>query len=318
MISPIKENAPNRLQNESVAFAGFSSGVRNQKTGFTLIELVMVITLLAVITLLLLPLLAKARETTLTVQCLNNMKELQMSYHMYVLDNDGYLPLNFVAGGGALSNSWVTGNAQTDYNTVNIRNGTIFPYNKNIKIYGCPANTYMLKVGADGGTPPYRDDSGNLLKLGTLVPETRTCSIEYSMGGNSFSTPNGPWTITAGAYIWNSYQKFSQLQPSRISTKIVFVDEASGSVDDGAFALWPMNTQNYWWNIPGSRHDRGSVFSFADGHVEYYKWHGTAVPSSLFQTQGPGNGGPGLVYPGQPSDSSDDLPRVQTGGPQYP
>ena len=32
-----------------------------------------------------------------------------------------------------------------------------------------------------------------------------------------------------------------------------------------------------WWNLPGSRHNTGTTLSFADGHAEYWKWHGTAV-----------------------------------------
>ena len=187
----------------------------------------------------------------------------------------------------------------------------------------CPANNYNLKVGAAAGTsPPYRDDFGNLLKLGAIVPQTRTCSIELSMGGNNSQSPpssNGPWTITSGGVTWNSYYKFSQII-SRNSAKIVFVDEASGGIDDGAFGLWAMNSgQNYWWNLPGSRHDNGCVFGFADGHVEYYKWHGTAISGSQWQTSGPGTGGSGIgVATAIPADSSDDLARVQAGGPQYP
>ena len=32
-----------------------------------------------------------------------------------------------------------------------------------------------------------------------------------------------------------------------------------------------------WYNLPASRHNRGCVLSFADGHVEYWKWKGTSV-----------------------------------------
>ena len=179
----------------------------------------------------------------------------------------------------------------------------------------------MLQVGASTATsPPYYDDFGNLLKFGQLVPETRTCSIEYSMGGNGASSSSGPWTISQGGYTWNSYQKFSSLQTTRIAAKIVFVDEASGSVDDGVFAMYPVNTfpaPGEWWNMPGSRHLNGCVFSFADGHVEYWKWHGTVVPSSYWQTMGSGKGGNGIAYE-TAADISDDLARVQAGGPQYP
>ena len=300
-------------------------GVKAHRRAFTLIELLVVIAIIAILAAILLPVLDRARQTGLKAQCISNFKQLQLCYHMYVDDNNDFLPLNFLNGQGT---SWLSypptgGSAQSDYNTKNIRSATLYPYNQNPKIYVCPANNYMLTVGASTSTsPPYYDDFGNLIKLNSLVPQMRTCSIEYSMGGNGASSPSGPWTITShdGSFTWNSYEKFSSLQTARVAAKIVFVDEASGSVDDGVFAMYPANTYsspNYWWNMPGSRHLNGCVFSFADGHAEYWKWHGTVVPSSYWQNMGAGKGGNGIAYE-TAGDSSDDLARLQTGGPQYP
>ena len=79
----------------------------------------------------------------------------------------------------------------------------------------------------------------------------------------------------------------------------VFADENEYSVDDGEFVVAVPGGlhDGTWWNLPGSRHNKGNTWSFADGHVEYWKWHGTAV----------------LTFPGyyQAADSSDDLARVQ-------
>jgi prepilin-type N-terminal cleavage/methylation domain-containing protein/prepilin-type processing-associated H-X9-DG protein len=305
-------------------FGGLIPGVRAPKRAFTLIELLVVIAIIAILAAMLLPVLARSKQTALKAQCMNNFKQLQICYRMYVDDNNDFLPLNFLNGVGS---SWISYNgtgasAQNDYNTLNIRTGVLYQFNQQPKIYVCPANNYNLAVGAAAGTaPPYRNDFGQILKLGQIVPETRTCSIELSMGGNnSGGGAAGPWTISSSGVTWNSYQKFNELQATRVSSKIVFVDEASGGVDDGAFGLWAMNSgQNYWWNLPTSRHDNGGIFSFADGHVEYYKWHGTAVTGSRWQNSGAGNGGSGIgVATAIAADSSDDLPRVQAGGPQYP
>ncbi|HEX3624989.1 MAG TPA: prepilin-type N-terminal cleavage/methylation domain-containing protein [Verrucomicrobiae bacterium] len=308
---------------ESLEWSGLTSGVKARRRAFTLIELLVVIAIIAILAAILLPVLSSAQATSKKAFCINNFKQLQICYRMYVDDNKDYLPLNFLNGVGS---SWISYNgtgasAQNDYNTLNIRTGVLFQYNKNAKIYVCPANNYNLKVGAAPGTsPPYRDDFGNILKLGAAVPETRTCSIELSMGGNnSGNGAAGPWTISSGGVTWNSYYKFSQIL-TRNSAKIVFVDEAAGGIDDGAFGLWAMNSgQNYWWNLPTARHDNGCVFGFADGHVEYYKWHGTAVQASQWQTTGPGTGGGGIgVATAISADSSTDLARVQAGGPVYP
>ena len=305
---------------KSQPLRGLTPGVKVRQRAFTLIELLVVIAIIAILAAMLLPVLSRSKQTALKAQCINDFKQLQICYRMYVDDNNDNLPLNDIGSGSGVT-SWIAyatpnASAQFDYNTKNIQKATLYPYNQSPKIYLCPANNYMLKVGASGGPPgPYRDDFNKLISAST-VPQTRTCSVEYSLGSGAGNTP--PWTQTGNGYVWKTYQKFSALQMTRVAAKIVFVDEASGTVDDGAFALWPINTVNAWWNLPTSRHDNGGIFSFADGHVEYWKWHGSAVTSSYWQTQGVGTGGNGIGPTTIGADSSDDLARVQAGGPQYP
>jgi prepilin-type N-terminal cleavage/methylation domain-containing protein/prepilin-type processing-associated H-X9-DG protein len=296
-----------------------TAGVEACRRAFPLPELLVVIAIIAILAAMLLPALAKAKATAKKAACLNNFKQLQICYHMYADDNNDYLPLNNIGSGAGVA-SWISyatagASAQFDYNAKNIKSATLYPYNQNAKIYVCPANEYMLLVGAPGAPPgPYRDDSGTLITAGT-TPQIRTCAVEYSLGSGGGNSP--AWTDNGNGLTWRTYQKFNQIQS--VSAKIVFVDEASGTVDDGAFALWPMNSGvNAWWNLPSSRHDKGCVFSFADGHVEHWKWHGTAVVSSYWQTQGAGTGGNGIGPTTIGADSSDDLGRVQAGGPQYP
>jgi prepilin-type processing-associated H-X9-DG protein len=151
---------------------------------------------------------------------------------------------------------------------------------------------------------------------GYKAPYTRTCSIEISLGGNApQQNPYGPWTIARSkdtAIVAKSYQKFSQIPATRIANKIVFADEAAATLDDACFALFPQTSPliNFWWNMPGNRHNNGTVWSFADGHCEYWKWHGTVVNTSLYQT----------TYEEEDivGDSSDDLSRTEAGGAQYP
>lgn len=279
------------------------------KDAFTLIELLVVIAIIAILAAILLPVLQRAQKRAQTAYELNNFKQLQLCWHMYVLDNNDYLPPNYISGGGALSNSWVIGDAQTDYTTLNVQHGVLFQYNQQVKIYQCPANTYMIKVKEP---PP-----GSGLVPNELVPQVRTCSIEYSLGGNDANSPNGPWTISYGGNsAFKSYQKFSQIQATQIAQKIVFADEAEATLDDGAFCLYPLGDANNWWNMAGNRHNNGTVWSFADGHSEYWKWHGSVVNTVLYQTTYYNNdGGQGNNVPG---DSSDDLSRTQAGGAQYP
>lgn len=61
-----------------------------QKHRFTLIELLVVVAIIAILASMLLPTLNKAREKSMSIQCLSNTKQCALGINLYMSDFDSY------------------------------------------------------------------------------------------------------------------------------------------------------------------------------------------------------------------------------------
>src|ERR1700722_2772985 len=75
---------------------------RRRNKGFTLVELLVVIGIIAILVGLLLPALNKARQQSIRVQCGSNLRQIGLLLTMYANDNQGYYPNSTFENGNEL------------------------------------------------------------------------------------------------------------------------------------------------------------------------------------------------------------------------
>ena len=62
------------------------------RNGFSLIELLVVVALIAILASLLLPALGRAKEKSKAARCNSNLQQHALAFAMYVDDNEDYYP----------------------------------------------------------------------------------------------------------------------------------------------------------------------------------------------------------------------------------
>lgn len=231
-----------------------------RRRAFTLIELLVVIAIIAILAALLLPVLAQAKEKARVIQCINNFKQLTISWTMYIGDNAEQLPLNWTSWGGQSPNdSWVTGSVRVTSPVDGITNGTLFAYHRSMAIYQCPdlkpVNGQLWERSVS-----MAERMGAAMPWECVAYNPAVQSSVYDTVGACLDTPTKTYT---------RFRKPSQIMDPGPAEAIVLIDESANSIEDGICAInW-----SKWQNSPTFRH-RGSVFSFADGHVVKWRWYG--------------------------------------------
>jgi prepilin-type N-terminal cleavage/methylation domain-containing protein/prepilin-type processing-associated H-X9-DG protein len=231
------------------------------RAGFTLLELLVVIALIAILAALLLPALNGARTRAQGYQCLNNTRQLVLAWTLYSDDHNGRLAYNL--GGNASRKTvarksdlnWVNNVMSWELDSDNTNNTALTEASlgayvgRSAQVYRCPSDTVLSQVQREAG----------------WTTRNRSYSMNAMIGDAGDLTTQG-FNENNPNYV----QFFRVADIPRASEIFVFLDEHPDSINDGYFLNQLYSRE--WIDLPASYHNGAAAFAFADGHAQLQRW----------------------------------------------
>jgi prepilin-type N-terminal cleavage/methylation domain-containing protein len=207
------------------------------RSAFTLIELLVVIAIIAILSAMLLPALARAKEAGRSAACKSNLRQIGIALHLYLSDFQKY-PL------------WLTTGTGTHY-----WDAAILPYTSNSRdVFRCPSNQKAPRWTNNVADPQQNP------------------SYDYNMSGSSqFALP--AYNPSLGLDGGTRYLPENQVKaPSDMIEVIDATPTAAnggGDHDADDTTAYPLNLLAEV--VVAARHDYGANAVFCDDHVEFGK-----------------------------------------------
>lgn len=259
--------------------------------GFTLVELLVVMAIIVILTSLLLPALARAKEESRRAFCDNNLRQWGTAFTMYADDSSQFFPAAKITNGtpgdagfneDAVQWSDLLAFAQAGQG-YNVWYNVLPPYIGKQPLYQYAADPTNFVNSKTIFTCPTSD---------AIPPDfnlTQRVIFNYGMNykGNTGLDPTVQMRTTL---IWHP-SAFVFLSESRT--------HASETPFYGTSPSSELGTSHCCYAMESSRHNSGAVLNFADGHAAYYKYQAICL-RGYTRPQDPGNPNINWTFNGVP------------------
>jgi prepilin-type N-terminal cleavage/methylation domain-containing protein/prepilin-type processing-associated H-X9-DG protein len=240
---------------------------REGSDGFTLIELLVVIAAIAILAVMLLPVLVKAKQKGQDAQCLSNLRQGAYAMTMYLQDNRDIFPLPKIPTG-------TPGSPGYNENTPGVNNFAQFhiagqgdsawfnalpPY-----VGGKPL--WEVAIAALSGNPP---GGKKLFDCPAVIqpPEFPASRVVFNYGMNLMGNTGMDASIVYGV-------NFRSTMVKNPSAFVFMADGRARSTDLPYYGdpAKEVGVQHCWVKEFSARHNLGGNLMFADGHVGHFKY----------------------------------------------